>query len=46
MENEKFNMNYQKGEVYYQLTYPEMEMLYPKINSYVFVGKKSTLSRR
>lgn len=32
-------MRYQKGEVYYQLTYPEIRMLYPNIQSFVFVGK-------
>jgi hypothetical protein len=27
------------GEVYYQLTYPGVGLLYPKIDTFVFVGK-------
>ncbi len=28
-----------KGDVYYRITYPDREMLFPRIESFVFVGK-------
>ena len=31
-------MNFIKGEVYYRLTFPDQELLYPIIESFVFIG--------
>jgi hypothetical protein len=31
-------MNYVEGEVYFRITYPDAELLYPRVESFVFVG--------
>lgn len=31
-------MNFKKGEVYYRLTFPDQGLLYPIIESFVFIG--------
>jgi hypothetical protein len=31
-------MDYVEGEVYFRITYPDVELLYPRVESFVFVG--------
>ena len=33
------NTDYHVGEVYYRLTFPDVNLLYPKIETFIFVGK-------
>lgn len=30
---------YREGEVYYRLTFADLDLLYPKVETFVFVGK-------
>lgn len=33
------NIEYREGEVYYRLTFPDRGLLYPKVETFVFIGK-------
>jgi hypothetical protein len=33
------NTKYREGEVYYRLTFPDPGLLYPKVETFVFVGR-------
>ena|SRR5215469_12660315 len=37
-DNSASKTNYQEGEVYFEVTYPDADMCYPKIQTYVFSG--------
>jgi hypothetical protein len=37
-ENSVSHATYQEGDVYFEVTYPDVDMCYPKIQTYVFSG--------